>query len=433
MDKPTIETVNKAMHELKVLVISNTFDEEKRTRINAVLDSYEDSNQKLVAAQQRLEGFDDEIKQVKVAAEEKGVEAGKLREKIDAMEAEFARATAASTADKDFREGDEFKALNAWVRAGTNGVGDLVGVTAEQKAILRTDSAVQGGTLVTSEMDSLILKAITEIDGFRPLARVKTIGSKALEVPIRTSIPTATYEGEAATGQDKSSTYGNETVTPYRQTFTVAITNDMLMDAAFNMEQEITSDAAEAFAYGEGNGFIAGTGVRQPQGITQHAGLITAARAGTAGGTASKINPVDIIGVAGSLKVGYNPVYLMHRATLADIRSTRLYVDDTGSGGGAGTGAFLWNPAMDTNNPATINGYPYVLMPSMPLQGSSTLALAFGDFRRGYTIVDRTGVSIIRDEYARKRDAVVEFTINRWNTGAVTLSDSIVLQKCLSA
>jgi HK97 family phage major capsid protein len=58
--------------------------------------------------------------------------------------------------------------------------------------------------------------------------------------------------------------------------------------------------------------------------------------------------------------------------------------------------------------------------------------MAFGDFRRGYTIVDRTGMSIIRDEYTLKKLAKVEFTMNRWNTGAVTLSDAIKLLKCSS-
>ena len=57
----------------------------------------------------------------------------------------------------------------------------------------------------------------------------------------------------------------------------------------------------------------------------------------------------------------------------------------------------------------------------MPAATATNPSVAFGDFRRGYTIVDRTGMSVVRDDVTAKRRAVVEFTMNRWNTGQVTL------------
>ena len=79
---------------------------------------------------------------------------------------------------------------------------------------------------------------------------------------------------------------------------------------------------------------------------------------------------------------------------------------------------------------ATLNGFPYILANSMPDEGTDTFPVAFGDFRRAYTIVDRTGMTVIRDEFSLKKQAIVEFTMNRWNTGQVVLVEPIVLLKC---
>ena len=82
----------------------------------------------------------------------------------------------------------------------------------------------------------------------------------------------------------------------------------------------------------------------------------------------------------------------------------------------------------------TINGFPYVLMQDMPGQVadvfvSDTFPVAFGDFLRGYTIVDRTGMNVVRDEFTMKRKAIIEFTLNRWNYGQVVLPEAITLLK----
>jgi len=98
-------------------------------------------------------------------------------------------------------------------------------------------------------MDNVIVKKITEISAIRSLARVRTTSAKTLNIPVRNSIPSATYEGETEKGGDSASGYTSEQITAFRQTHSVPITMDMLMDSAFDMESEIMSDSAEAFAH----------------------------------------------------------------------------------------------------------------------------------------------------------------------------------------
>lgn len=417
-DPKTNEEVMSAVTELRKEVEKKAFaDPDKMERINTVLDGYEEKNQKLVLLEQSGKNHEraiEELKEARVEAKEADEKRqAELKTQIDDLEAEVARGIETKIAnDPDaYKNGEEYKALNIFCKGGENSM------SAEQKVLLRTDSAVDGGILAPSELDNQIMKKITEIDPIRSIARVRTISSKSMEMAIRNSIPVATYEGEAETGADSVSQYESVTVTPYRQTHTSPITKDMLMDAAFDMDSEIASDSAEAFGFGEGAGFVLGSGHKVPEGFMQNAIILAATQTGTTG-TAGVIPVVDVILLTGELKTGYNPVFVLNRRTLASLRSK---VSTTGS--------FIWQPGLNGPVANTLAGYPYAIANTMADEANNSYSLAFGDFRRGYTIVDRVGMSVVRDEFTLKKKAIVEFTMNRWNTGIVTLPEAIKVTK----
>jgi HK97 family phage major capsid protein len=179
------------------------------------------------------------------------------------------------------------------------------------------------------------------------------------------------------------------------------------------MEAEMSNAAATAFAYGSGANFVTGTGFKTPEGFTVNAACV-------AGTRTSETNDVltgdDVIRLTGDLKVGYDPVYVMNRATLAEIRTFK----ETNSG-------YLWQPGLNGPVQNTLCGYPYYLANSMADIGDGAVAMAFGDFRRGYRIHNRTGTAVLRDNTTGKHTAHVEFTWYRWNTGRVVLSEAIKL------
>jgi HK97 family phage major capsid protein len=417
-DPKTNEEVMSAVTELRGEVEKKGFiDKDKIERLNEVLDGHETKNQQIVLLEQSTKNHEQAITELKEArvevkeADEK--RQAELKTQIDDLEAEVARGIETKIANDPnaYKNGEEYKALNVFCKSGENSM------SAEQKVLLRTDSAVDGGILAPSELDNQIMKKITEIDPIRSIARVRTINSKSMEMAIRNTIPVATYEGEAEEGADSVATYESVTVTPYRQTHTSPITKDMLMDAAFDMDSEIASDSAEAFGFGEGAGFVLGDGFKKPEGFMQNAIILAATQAGTTG-TAGVIPAVDVILLTGKLKTGYNPVFVLNRRTLAQLRSQV-----------STTGQFLWQPGLNGPVANSLAGYPYAVANTMADEANNSYSLAFGDFRRGYTIVDRTGLSVVRDEYTLKKKAIVEFTMNRWNTGIVTLPEAIKVTK----
>ena len=92
-----------------------------------------------------------------------------------------------------------------------------------------------------------------------------------------------------------------------------------------------------------------------------------------------------------------------------------------------GQGNYLWRPAMADGNPSTLLGYPVYEDENMPDIDTNALPIAFGNFQRGYTIVDRTGTSILRDPLTKK--GYVGFYSRKRVSGAVVNSEAIKLLK----
>lgn len=366
-------------------------DPVKVKKMNEFLDGFEAANQEVVTAN--------------AARDQKNLE---LEEKLQGLEVEVSRNANTPGGNSNYKESSEYKTLNTYCIGGEKAVDRL---EQEQKAALRTDIDPQGGYLVPRELDNVIVKKIIEVSPIRSIARVRTTAGKTLDIPVRNTIPAATFEGEAEEGTESNSTYQSETLTPFRLTYTSPITMDMLMDAAFDMESEILSDAAEAFAFTEGNKFVLGTGAKQPTGFLADTRVTDGFRVSETSGV---LSADDILLVTGDLKTGYNPTFVMNRRTIALLRTQK-----------STTGQYLWTPGINGIVQNTLAGEPYIIANDMPDIASDAFAVAYGDFLRGYTIIDRTGLSIIRDELTQKKKAIVEFTMNRWLTGQVVLPEAI--------
>jgi len=93
----------------------------------------------------------------------------------------------------------------------------------------------------------------------------------------------------------------------------------------------------------------------------------------------------------------------------------------------ASTGEYLWTPPASVGQPAQLMGFPVVEVEEMPDIAAGSFSIAFGDFRRGYLIVDRTGVRVLRDPYSAK-PYVLFYTTKRVG-GGVQDFDAIKVMK----
>lgn len=65
-------------------------------------------------------------------------------------------------------------------------------------------------------------------------------------------------------------------------------------------------------------------------------------------------------------------------------------------------GNYLWRPGLELGQPSSLAGYGIAENEQMPDIAADAKAIAFGNFKRGYTIVDRIGTRILRDPYTNK-------------------------------
>ena len=220
-----------------------------------------------------------------------------------------------------------------------------------------------------------------------------------------------------ATAESQSS-YSSETVNAWRLTTVIPVTNDQLMDSNFDMENEISIDVGESFAQKEGNKHILGTSVKQPEGIMANATLQAAAATSSTTGT---LTAADLTTMTGAIKAGQNPMYGFNRQTLATIRTLETSNGDlifhAGSFDGGDGGS----------RPNRINGEPYAVFQDIASLAAGSYSVFYGDLRRGYTIVDRTGLAVIRDDVTAANQAIVKFTFHRYTTGQVILTEAFAL------
>ena len=381
--------------------------QEVKTKVGNVLEAHEKLNAQVTEKFVATQKANDELKDKLVEAEKqilvfKGHDEAyaETKKRIEALELLVAKGAAAAVDDaKAAREAPEYKDFWNFLKTKSAELPHFDYKT------LRTDADGQGGYLVPTVTDTEIRKNITEMSPVRLFARTRVATSK--------TIPTAAYEGEGETSPTDQSTYGSEQVTLYRQTVTIPATLDMMISSAFNLEQEIAMDVGESFGLNEGKNFVNGMGVKGPQGIVKDSRIETIDT-----GTTAQLDWGDMINIASKLKRGQNPWFHMNRRTLGALQAVKSSI-----------GVPIWAPVAG-DKPATIWGFPYnsdFIDLADAQSGSGSVCIIFGDLRRGYEIYDLMGISVVRDDLTRKKDAITEWTFRRYNTGRVGIPEAIKL------
>ncbi|WP_416408402.1 phage major capsid protein [Agrobacterium rosae] len=296
-------------------------------------------------------------------------------------------------------ETEEHKAaFEAYIRRGDEGaLRDL-----EAKAFSGS-SGTDGGYLLPHETDSDIGKRMAVVSPMRALSTVRQVSGAVLKKPFAPSGMATGWVSETAARPQTNTPQLSELTFPTMELYAMpAATQGLLDDAAVDIEAWIASEVDVAFAEQEGTAFISGDGVNKPKGLLAYDtvansawewGKIGYVATGAAGAFASS-GPLDVlIDTVYSLKAGHrqNGSFLMNRKTQSTLRR----VKDT-------TGNYLWQPPASAGQAALLMGFPVAEAEDMPDVAAGSTSIAFGDFRAGYLVVDRTGIRILRDPYSAK-------------------------------
>lgn len=300
----------------------------------------------------------------------------------------------------------------------------------EAKA-LTSERSPDGGFLVHPEYDTgPVERYLMKMVAMRRIAQVRTISAFEFVKPMNQGGAVGGWVGERQARTETATPTLGELRVPTQELWAKPSASQRLLDdAAVDMEGWLADEVNITFAEMEDAGFISGTSVQQPDGLLGNSGRFVADASWTPGklgyivtGGASDFastGPMDaLIDLMTALKGGYraNASFLMNRLTIGKIRKFK----DT-------TGQYLWQPSTQAGQPASLLGYPCEESDAMPDIGANAFPIAFGDFKRGYLIVDRVGIRVLRDPYSDKPN--VQFYTTKRVGGGVQNDEAIKLLK----
>lgn len=290
------------------------------------------------------------------------------------------------------------KALNLYMRSG-----EIAGLRSFETKALSAGSGPDGGFLVPPASEREILRRMSQVSPIRAIATVKSVSIATYRKAFMTTGPAAGWVSETAARPQTNSQLIAELSFPTMELYAMpSATQTILDDASVDIEQWVASEIESVFAEQEGTAFVNGDGTTRPLGFMTPQKVIQNnwawGRLGYivtgASGALPAANPSDVlVDLIFALKSGYrqNARFVMNRRTQSVLRKLK-----------ATTGEYLWHPPVALGQPATFMNFPLTESEDMPDIAADAFPIAFGDFQRGYLIVDRMGVRVLRDPYSAK-------------------------------
>ncbi len=295
-------------------------------------------------------------------------------------------------------------------------------LTADEVKTLSVGSDPDGGYFVTPDTGGRIVKKVYETSPIRQIAAVQEISTDALEGIEDLGEAGAGYAGEQAQGSDTTTPQVGKWRIPVFWIDTEPKTTQQLLDdAAVNVEEWLSNKVANKLGRFESNEFVNGsadkirgfcsytTAADDGSGVTW--GTIGHVVTGANGGfVAAASFPQDkLFDLVGCVKDEYlsGARFVTRRSVITLLRKLK-----------ATTGEMLWQPSLVLGVPEMFLGYPITRAEDMPALATGSLSLAFGNFAEAYQVVDRQGIRVLRDNLTSK-PFVKFYTTKRVGGGVV--------------
>ncbi|HEM8615198.1 TPA: phage major capsid protein [Citrobacter amalonaticus] len=364
--------------------------EQVAQELQAKFDAFKEKNDK------RLEAVEQEKGKLSGEVETLNSKLSELDELKSALEEELKQVKRPAGGPQSKAASEHKTAFLDFMRKGKDdGLRDL-----ERKA-LQVGVDEDGGYAVPEELDRTILDLLKDEVVMRQEATTITVGGANYKKLVNLGGTASGWVGETdarpATDASKlgqiepfmGEIYGNPQAT-----------QTMLDDAFFNVEDWINSELAVEFSEQEEIAFTNGNGTKKPKGFLAYASSLDDDKTRAFGtlqhilsGAAAGVTADAIIKLVYTLrKVHRNGAkFMMNNNSLFAVR---ILKDSEGN--------YLWRPGLEMGQPSSLVGYGVAENEQMPDIAADAKAIAFGNFKRGYTIVDRIGTRILRDPYTNK-------------------------------
>ena len=280
--------------------------------------------------------------------------------------------------------------------------------------VLQEGNDQQGGYLVPVEYDNRLVDVLNEENIMRSLAtKITTSGEHKINIAATKPAAAWIEEGGALTFGD--ATFDQIMMDAYKLHVAIKVTEELLYDAAFNLEGYIIDNFGKALANAEEDAFLNGDGKGKPMGI------FDTKQGGQYGTTtsAAAISADDIINLVYNLKRPYrkNAAFITNDKTLAALRKLK-----------DNNGVYLWQPALTAGEPDRLFGYAIHTSQFAPEATAGKAAMAFGDFSY-YNIGDRGSRSMQELKELFAGNGMVGYVMKERVDGRLILPEAVQILK----
>lgn len=233
--------------------------------------------------------------------------------------------------------------------------------------VLQEKVDADGGYLVPEEYDNRLIQSLEGENIMRQLGHTLTTSGDH-KINIAATTPAAAWIDEGGQLTFGEATFKQALLDAHKLHVAIKVTEELLYDSAFNLENYILEQFGKALANAEEDAFLNGDGTGKPTGVFHQ----------TNGGTylteVATLKADDIINLIHALKRPYRKgaVFILNDKTIATIRKLK-----------DNNGAYMWQPSYQVGEPDRLLGYPVYTSQFAPEN-----KIAFGDFSY-YNIGDR--------------------------------------------
>jgi len=283
-------------------------------------------------------------------------------------------------------------------------------------------TASLGGYTVPTELQNRIIEAMKSYSGILSAADIfSTAGGNPINWPFNDDTSaTAVLTAESAAATVADTTFSQIAMNAYKYTTLVKLSNELLRDTAFNLEQYFTNIMAKRFGRAMNTSCTTGSGSSQPQGV------VTGSTLGKTAAATTAITFQEIIDLKHSVdpeyRMGPKSGFMLHDVVLAYLKKLSI---------GSGDARPLWQPSYVVGEPDTIDGSRYWINQAMDntINAASKLIL-YGDFST-YLIRQVQGMEIKRnDALYMNTDEVGFYGFARWDG---KLTDTTAVKHLITA
>lgn len=250
-----------------------------------------------------------------------------------------------------------------------------------QVRALSTSPDTAGGFLVApATLDAKIREILMANVTMRKISD-NILSALDKKIPIVTAFGAASWIDEDGSYGITDDTFASVAIGSYKVGKIVKISEELLQDNAFNIEDYLAKGFARVIGEAEETAFVTGDGSGKPTGV------ITGITAALTTASATAITADEVMDLFYGLKKGYrkNATFLMNDTTEKLLRKLK----------NATTGDYMWQPGMTAGQPNTLFGVPVETSDSMEAPTATKQPIVIGDFKQ-YMIKDTSGMSIQR-------------------------------------